>query len=96
MPAPVVVGVVDLVSDNPPYLGRNKTVMLNIPEGSFRLSIENPNELKNFNNRDVAQLPLENVEKPLELAQQPDGTWKGSSNMRTRAGKLEVRLEPVE
>ncbi len=95
-PEPIIIGVVNLVADDPPYLGRNKTVMLSIPEGAFRLSIDNPNELKNFSNKAVAQLPLEDVKKPLELTQQANGTWEGASPMAHREGDFQVRLEPVE
>lgn len=95
MPAPIVLGVVELVTgDDAAYLGRNQSVTLAIPDDHFAIRIEQPNDLKNFPSSEIADLPLREIDGPLDLLPQHDGSWRGDAEMGFH-GWIEVRLEPA-
>lgn len=95
-PAPIVLGVVELVTDHDAaYLGRNQSVTLTIPEERFAIRMEQPHDLKNFPSREIADLPLREIDEPLDLLEQPDGSWRGEAYMGDH-GLIEVRLEPAD
>lgn len=94
-PLEVVLGVVNLVADESSVrLGVNQTLGLSVSDQRLALRVDQPNELKNFENEQIAELPLEHAQA-VELLPQPDGSWQGETqlmDMRT----LQIRLERAE
>ena len=91
----IVLGVVELsVQGQNLQLGANQTVRLSVPDDELAIHLDQPSELKNFPNDEIAQLPLEDIRRGINLLPHADGSWRGQATFRDQR-ILEVRLEPV-
>lgn len=93
--ARINLGVVELVVDDQEVRLGNNAVTIEVPQERLAIRILNPGELKNFENRQLAQLPLEDLVNPLDLLPQRGGAWGGQDRLRD-GRTLEVVLEPIQ
>jgi hypothetical protein len=88
-----LLGVVQLVADGASVsIGSN--VAVSVPSEQLALRIDKPAELKNFPNEELAKLPLEEVQTPVDLRPQADGTWRGEVSL-SAGRRLEVVMQPA-
>ncbi|MFA9477538.1 hypothetical protein ACERK3_04435 [Phycisphaerales bacterium AB-hyl4] len=93
--ARLTLGVVDLQADGRSISLSNDIVPVTLADRELAIRIERVHALQGFRDESLAELSLENVREPLDLAPQPDGSWVGSVTLRD-GRRLELRMEPVE
>ncbi|HEX7010694.1 MAG TPA: hypothetical protein VF184_11990, partial [Phycisphaeraceae bacterium] len=91
----ITLGVVELIADGQSVRLGSQTVTLTVPQERLAIRIAQPHELKNFQNEQIAQLPLDRLNQPLDLLPQPDGSWRGGVEMLD-GRVVELWMEPIE
>lgn len=89
----ISIGVLHLKVEGDGVSFGNETLSVSLAESRLALRIR-PNELRNFQNNELADMPLESATEPIDLYPQDDGSWKGVFNIPGDKGVF-VFLIPV-
>ena len=88
-------GIVNLQIDGETVSLGNDNLPVSFHKTKPAICIVKPNDLKNFENDQLAGLALENVKYAIELTLQPDGSWKGVCNTAPDAARGGGRPMPT-
>ena len=56
------------------------TLTLSVSDSQPAIVITDPGELKNFGNKELNELPIEEITEPIELLGRSDGSWHGAAS----------------
>ncbi|MEO1237797.1 MAG: hypothetical protein AAFX76_13505, partial [Planctomycetota bacterium] len=89
-----VLGVTSLDADGRSISLRSGAPTLSVPDDRLAIRITQPGELKQFGIAELEELPLEDVNDPLDLLPQDGGVWRGSVVLAT-GQTFELLMEPM-
>ncbi len=87
------VALIELEADGHSLGLASGTLTLGVSDTRLAITLTDPNELKDFGNDELAKLPLEDIEEPIELLPQKDGSWRGAAPMLD-GRSIEVIFDP--
>lgn len=75
------VALIDLQADGSSLKLASGTLTLAASDARLAIAIQQPNELKDFGNKELDALPLETIQGKIELLPQKDGSWRGAARL---------------
>jgi hypothetical protein len=75
------VALIDLQADGSSLRLASGTLTLAASDARLAIAIQQPNELKDFGNKELDGLPLETIQGNIELLPQKDGSWRGAARL---------------
>ncbi|MEM9418651.1 MAG: hypothetical protein AAGA25_06275 [Planctomycetota bacterium] len=86
-------GVARLIADGRALRFSSGTPELGVPEDRLAIRITTPGQLKAFDVSEIKDLPLDEIEEPLDLLPQDAGVWRGATILRD-GRDFELVMEP--
>jgi len=87
------VALIELQADGRSLKLASGTLTLAASDTRLAIAIQQPNELKDFGNKELDALPLETIEGAIDLLPQKNGSWRGAAPLAD--GRIvEVVFEP--
>ncbi len=87
------VALIELEADGHSLGLASGTLTLGVSDTSLAIAVEDPGELKDFGNKELSKLPLEDIDQPIDLLPQKDGSWRGAAALRD-GRSIEVIFDP--
>lgn len=87
------VALIELQADGRSISLASGTLTLAASDARLAITIQDPNELKDFGNAEVDKLPLESIRNPIELLPQKGNVWRGSASLGD-GQSIEVVFDP--
>ncbi len=87
------VALIDLQADGHSLGLASGTLTLGAAESTLAISLIDPSELKDFGHEELAKLPLEDIQGPIDLLPQKDGSWRGAAALGD-GRSIEVIFDP--
>ncbi len=87
------VALIELQADGHTLELASGTLTLGAAESTLAISIIDPSELKDFGHDELAKLPLEHIQDPIDLLPQKDGSWRGAAPLDD-GRSIEVIFDP--
>lgn len=75
------VALIELQADGRSLKLASGTLTLAASDTRLAIAIQQPNELKDFGNKELDDLPLETIKGTIELLPQKNGSWRGAAAM---------------
>jgi hypothetical protein len=96
-PAPtrIVLGVVQLKADGASVSLSTDAVAVSVADDRLAIRIDSLSSLRSFAKPELADLPLSQLDQPLDLVPQDGGVWAGRTPLPD-GREMEVALEPAE
>jgi hypothetical protein len=73
------VALIELQADGHSLGLASGTLSLGAADSILAISLTAPNELKDFGHKEIAKLPIEDIEGSIDLLPQKDGSWRGAA-----------------
>ncbi len=73
------IALIELEADGQSLALSSGTLTLGVGETQLAITLLDPNELKEFGHEALKDLPLEQIDEPIELLPQKDGAWQGAA-----------------
>jgi hypothetical protein len=84
---------IELIADGQSLSLSSGTLTLGVSDARLAILLQDPGELKEFGDKELNQLPFEQITEPIELLPQGDRSWRGGDSLQD-GRSVEVVFEP--
>ncbi len=87
------VALIELEADGHSIGLASGTLTLGVADTRLAISLLVPTELKDFGHEELSKIPIEDIDDPIDLVPQKDGSWRGASALLD-GRSIEVIFDP--